>query len=172
MIQEPRGLPLLTERLRIRMPTVDDTPGFHTLYSDPRVMKYLSTDPSKSLEETCERVERLIKWQQEWGYTVWLVEHRLTGEFVGHCGLLQMARKGPEVEVAYAVVPAQQGRGYATEAARTVLAYGLEVLGISPIYAVCLPENNGSEKVMEKIGMKWLERSNRFYDRELTIYQA
>jgi ribosomal-protein-alanine N-acetyltransferase len=45
------------------------------------------------------------------------------------------------------------GRGYGTEAARAVLAYGFDTLGLNRIYAHCLTRNPPSARVLRKIGM-------------------
>ena len=45
------------------------------------------------------------------------------------------------------------GQGYATEAARAILDFGFADLGLRRIYATCRPENVGSSRVVEKIGM-------------------
>lgn len=50
--------------------------------------------------------------------------------------------------------PEFQNHGYATEAARAVIKFGFEKLGLVIIYATCDARNGASMKVMEKIGMK------------------
>ena len=46
------------------------------------------------------------------------------------------------------------GSGYATEAAAAVLRFGFDTLGLHRIWATCRPENLGSSRVLEKIGMQ------------------
>jgi RimJ/RimL family protein N-acetyltransferase len=53
----------------------------------------------------------------------------------------------------YLISPAAQGQGYATEAARALLDFGLTTGGLHRITATCDPENTGSVRVLEKIGM-------------------
>jgi ribosomal-protein-alanine N-acetyltransferase len=53
----------------------------------------------------------------------------------------------------YLISPAAQGQGYATEAARALLDFGLAAGGLHRITATCDPENTGSVRVLEKIGM-------------------
>ena len=47
-----------------------------------------------------------------------------------------------------------RGRGYATDAARAILRYGFETLGLHRVIANCQPENVASWRVMEKLGMR------------------
>ena len=55
-------------------------------------------------------------------------------------------------------------KGYATEAAREIINYGFNVLQLSEIYAVVKPENHASVKVTQRLGMKSLGITNRYYD--------
>lgn len=45
------------------------------------------------------------------------------------------------------------GKGYATEASKVCLEYGFETLNLSRIIAKAMPDNTGSIKVMQKLGM-------------------
>jgi RimJ/RimL family protein N-acetyltransferase len=56
-------------------------------------------------------------------------------------------------EVSWVLHPDHWGRGIATEAARILLRFGFEILGLHRIYATCDPRNVASARVMEKIGM-------------------
>ena len=56
-------------------------------------------------------------------------------------------------ELGYIVNPNYWGRGIATEVARLVIQFGFEKLNLHRIYATCAPQNIGSQKVLEKIGM-------------------
>jgi len=62
------------------------------------------------------------------------------------------------------------GRGYATEAARTLLRYGFDTLGLEKIVAIVKPDNAASIKVVEKIGLKYkrditgLPEKNKFFE--------
>ena len=56
-------------------------------------------------------------------------------------------------EIGYWLGVEHWGRGYMTEAARAVLTFGFEQLGLVRIQATCYPRNAASAKVMQKIGM-------------------
>src|SRR4029079_8793432 len=63
------------------------------------------------------------------------------------------------------------GKGYASEAALEVLRYGFDDLGLERIIAVIKPQNVRSGAVAKRIGMRWLEKTNRFYGgEELNVY--
>jgi RimJ/RimL family protein N-acetyltransferase len=80
------------------------------------------------------------------------VVHLESGETVGQCGF-----KGPPdadgmVEIAYGVASHQEGKGYATEAARALLAYAFSFDQISLVRAHTLPQPNASMRVLAKCG--------------------
>ena len=60
-----------------------------------------------------------------------------------------------EIEVGYAFERAAWGRGYATEVASAIVQWGFEELGLERIVAVASPENAGSRRVMDKLGMRY-----------------
>ena len=66
------------------------------------------------------------------------------------------------------------GKGYATEAAREMLGYGFESLGLHRIFATCFPHNPASGRILKKIGMQYegcqrqhLLKWGQFVDSEL-----
>lgn len=83
------------------------------------------------------------------------------GALIGLCGIGRTTPSGPtpadarhEAALGYEYAPAQWGKGYATEAARAVLAFGFATLGAHRTEAHCVPENTGSARVLEKLGLR------------------
>jgi [ribosomal protein S5]-alanine N-acetyltransferase len=64
--------------------------------------------------------------------------------------------KGPPVdgvvEIAYAIVPGQQGKGYATEAARALTEYAFSSPEVSKVCAHTLRDGIASQRVLTKAG--------------------
>ena len=75
------------------------------------------------------------------------------GSLVGVCGLVDVA--DGSAELGYWVGRPFWGRGYATEAARMVLRFGFEELGLAKVTARCLERNPASYRVLEKAGMRF-----------------
>src|SRR5207245_10932429 len=90
--------------------------------------------------------------QRTHGYSRWAVEDRVSSVLLGQCGIVQA--RGP-LELAYSFGREHWGKGYATEAARACLAYGLGELGLAPVVAMMDPANVGSKRVAEKCGMRF-----------------
>ena len=143
---------LETRRLLIREFVPEDTARIHEYASDPLVVQYMTWGPN-TLEDTRSYVELTREMQQEQprqGYEFAVVlkeEHVL----VGGCGL-HISNPG-QGEIGYCYNRSFWGRGLASEAADALLAFGFKELELHRIYATCRPENTGSAKVMQKLGM-------------------
>jgi len=149
----PESTLIATERLDIRPLRSADLGSILDLYSDPDAMRWAGGSTT-DVDESEQRLQRLIDHQEAHGFSLWAVTERESGTVIGDCGLIHYAFKGPEVELGYRLKVPFWGKGYATEAARAVLAYGFEEVGLVRIVAVAHPENVASQRVLEKIGMR------------------
>jgi RimJ/RimL family protein N-acetyltransferase len=75
-----------------------------------------------------------------------------------------------ELEVGYHVVPALQGRGYATEAAAASRDFARTVLGATRLIALIGPDNRPSQRVAEKIGLRPEKRAIVHGGRDVIVY--
>jgi RimJ/RimL family protein N-acetyltransferase len=102
-----------------------------------------------------------------------VVELKATGEFFGVCGInaiwLPMGqlpsfgsqfpcRSQPEVSMMWAIMPAHQGQGCATEVALALIEALFTKFNLNRVIATTEFDNRASQRVMEKVGMR-LERN-------------
>jgi ribosomal-protein-alanine N-acetyltransferase len=161
------ALPLETERLRIRpFDPAADAPALHELWGDPEGTKFLPGALQETVDGTRARLESVVK-RTAGGWGFWALEER-SGPTVGGVGLFPLAWEGPEIELAYHVVPSAWSRGYATEAGESLLAVAWAA-GLDHVVAVAIPENTASRRVMEKLGMS-LEGPTRYRDLDVVRY--
>jgi ribosomal-protein-alanine N-acetyltransferase len=140
--------PRETDRLLLRPIAVDDWRAIHRYMSDPDVTAFL---PEGCLSEDGARAFA-AKHAGDEAEALAVVE-RVSGEFVGH--MVFHPWFGPRThEVGWVIGRPHQGRGHATEAAQSLLAYAFETLGCHRVIATCQPENPASWRVMEKLGMR------------------
>jgi RimJ/RimL family protein N-acetyltransferase len=157
------GTRLETERLVIRTFEPQDAEPWIAMVNDPEVRRFLPAGPVRTMQSFQDALERRHALERERGYAMWAVDVKATGAFVGQCGLQPVERTGPEVELAYHFNQASWGKGYATEAATAVLAHGLGPVGLERVIALVVPENVGSWRVLEKVGMRY-EGLADYYD--------
>jgi RimJ/RimL family protein N-acetyltransferase len=158
-----------TERLLIRPMRPEDAEELHAVYADPVAMRCIPSGVSDSLEATRGRVARFAEHQATHGFSLWAVVEKAGGRVVGDCGLLLVEWRGPDVEVAYRFRRSAWGHGYATEAARACVRFGLDVLGLDRVIAVTDPDHHASRRVMEKIGLTYRGMACLF-GRDLVLY--
>lgn len=163
-------LPTLdTERLHLRPLTWDDVDDYHrVVHGDPEVMRYLRGGQSMPRNYTRNMVEYFSDHARTYGFTFLAVTDRVSGAFMGHCGLHQLS---DAVEIGYALGKAYWGAGYATEAGRAVLRWGFDTQPLESIIAVAYPENLASRRVMERLGMTYEGDIERYYDARLSLYR-
>ena len=126
------------------------------LLGDERVMRYYPRPKTRA------EARAWIEWTRanyaRDGFGLWVVEDT-NGEFLGDCGLTwQTVDDQEDLEIGYHILPARQGQGLATEGARACRDFA-GARGVQRLIAITDPENRPSQRVAEKIGMRY-ERSS------------
>jgi [ribosomal protein S5]-alanine N-acetyltransferase len=142
-----RLLEVETARLRLRPFVADDWRAALAYLSLPNVRRFVPEWP-----QTEEQAREFVS-ENAADPRALALETRVDRELVGHIGFHPWFGERA-YEIGWAVAPAHQGRGYATEAAGALLAYGFERLGLHRIIATCQPQNTASVRVAEKLGMR------------------
>ncbi len=132
------------------------------VFGDSVVRRYLPPFPDPTLESMEQSVGRRMAMERDHGHGLWAVERKDTGELIGDCGLMLVEGTGPEVELAYHYKQSAWNKGYGTEAAIACLGHGFGPIGLERIIAICVAENVGSWRIMEKAGMQF-ERIANYY---------
>ena len=147
-------LEINTDRLVLRPLSLDDIDWFAVMRGDHDIMRYIGRVGAVPRAIAEERLERHLACWAERGFGMFGVRERGSDVAVGWAGLQPMDGT-EEIEVGYAFGKDVWGRGYATEAARALVRWGFETLGLERIVAVAYAENTGSRRVMDKLGMRF-----------------
>ncbi len=159
---------LETERLTIRPFTLADLPTLIEQRSDPEVNKYLGGAKLQNAERLTERIKFYIDCQEKYGFGMSAMIWKETGEVFGWSGLQPLDRT-TEIEVGYGMIKKFWGRGIGYEAAKAWLEFGFDEKNLKRIVAVAYPENRGSRRIMEKLGMIY-EKTETHYGAECVFY--
>lgn len=164
---------LNSSRLSIRKLALADASGLFEMDSDPEVHRYLGTLPLTQLSEA-EAVIRLIQQQyKDYGIGRWAVVDRTTDEFLGWTGFKWIT--GPVndhtdfYDFGYRFKRNKWGKGYALEAGKLALNYGVKQLGLRPVFGMTHVENNASRKILEKLGFTFVELFQDEYSQKLPV---
>ncbi|MDB5475433.1 MAG: acetyltransferase [Phenylobacterium sp.] len=144
---------LRTERLTLTDVTQDDAEFVLELLNDPGWIANIGDRGVRTLDDARAYI------RDRFSKSLWLVVRDRSGERLGMCGLVD--RDGLDhYDIGYAYLARHAGQGYATEAARVVLAHAREALGHETILAITAPDNVPSQRVLEKIGLKFVQMIN------------
>jgi ribosomal-protein-alanine N-acetyltransferase len=152
---------ITTSRLTLRAFADADIEPLHRILGDRDVIRYLPTTNPPSRDKVQEFIARQLKHWEDHGFGWWAVEPRWKNELIGWSGL-QYLPETEEIEVAYLLSKAYWGKGLATEAAKAGLHYGFESIGLETIIALAHLENKASQRVIEKLGMSFVDQSHYF----------
>jgi RimJ/RimL family protein N-acetyltransferase len=100
--------------------------------------------------------DRIEQHFAEYGFGLWALQRRDSGEFIGFTGLAWQrfpAAFTPAVEIGWRLQRRAWGRGLATEAARAAAHHGFEVIGLRDIVSMTARRNIRSQAVMRRLGM-------------------
>lgn len=151
-----------SERLHIRDLALEDWPALHALRTDPAVYRYNHFGP-ESEEETRTWIRETMVHNNltpRLSHNCSIVL-RATGEVIGWIGFgLPSAGKAAysDLSFGYALLPAFWNQGYMTEALQLLLTFVFTTTDANSISDTCDARNLGSARVMEKAGLRLVER--------------
>lgn len=149
------NIPLLiacTERTIIREMTVDDLPAMYELYSDEAVAKWVEPlyEYEKELEFTKAYIENVYSF---YGYGLWLVFDRKTGELIGRAGISVREIDGEKrCELGYIIRGDRQRQGIGFEVCTAVIEYAADCLMIDELWLCIEKDNIASAGLGKKLG--------------------
>lgn len=143
---------LETSRLIIRPALLEDAPNLFMLNSDPEVIRYTGDSNFANINEAESLIrDRMFNQFQKFKMSRFTVQLK-DGTYLGWCGL-KYHPETDEVDLGYRFMKRFWGQGFATESSKACLDYGFKNLNLSRIIAKAMPENIGSIKVLQKLGM-------------------
>ena len=143
---------LETERLVLRHLEPGDVDALHLVLGDPETMTYYPSAFSR--EKTTEWIEWNRSSYERYGFGLWGLVLRESGELIGDCGLISQDVDGASlIEIGWHVRRDLWGQGLATEAAVASRDHGFATLEVPRLISLVRPENVASCRVAEKIGM-------------------
>ena len=151
-----------TDRLVMREMIEEDAKELFELDSDPKVHKYLGNKPVKNLEQSIEILKNVLQQYKDFGIGRWAVIDKKTNDFIGWSGLkfekMLVKDKRDYYDLGYRFKRKYWGKGIASETAIESLKYGFKTMNLKEICAAAQVENIASNKILKKVGMKYIEQ--------------
>ncbi len=161
---------LETKRLILREINEHDFEDIREILQNSKVMYAYEHDFTD--EDVHEWIDRQIIRYKKYGFGLWAVILKTTGNVIGQAGLTMQPYKNEEVlEIGYLLKYQYWHKGYAREAAAACKEYAFEKLNQYKVYSIIKADNWRSVKVAESIGMKKeTEFITRYYNGDMLHY--
>lgn len=145
---------LETDRLRLKAVSLDDAKLVLDVLTMPKWKEFIGDRNINDEEDAITYIkERMLPQYEKIGYGNYCVIRKSDDAKMGFCGLYD--REGLEsVDIGFAILPEYEGKGYTYEAARCMLSFGFDTLGIKLIQGITSKENIASQRLLEKIGLE------------------
>lgn len=150
---------LQTLRVVLRRMVESDAADIFELDCDPEVIRFLHHDPPTSVQEV--RTGSLARFMgfydryDDLGF--WAAVDKPSGEFIGWFHLRPFNDRTDVLNLGYRLKRSHWGRGLATEVSAALLKKAFDELGAKQIVAKALAANAASIRVMQKLGMRYVE---------------
>ena len=146
-----------TERLRLRDWDAGDEPAFYDIMNTAAVMRHLGG--VQTPEQWHDAFTRIAGFSRDFGHTFWIVEDKKSRDILGFCGLKQVNAPGSGTlmgtpEIGWRLRERAWGKGIAKEAAIASLDLAFGRFGYPLVIAMTTPDNQESQRLMERLGMK------------------
>lgn len=164
-----------TERLIIREMKQSDLDALCRIMCDEEVM-HAAYESAFSMEEVQGWLNRHLKRYEDYGFGLWAVVLKETGEMIGQCGLTLQTWQDKEIlEIGYLFQKAYWHKGYATESAIACKEYAFTVLNASRVYSMIRDTHIASQNVAIRNGMKIIDKFTknfRYVDMDFFLYSV
>ncbi len=148
-----------TPRLIIRELQPEEENIFLDHYNDPEVLLYI---PKRTREERINIYRKAIaSYADSNALRIWGIFNKADGDFIGTCLLRPFTYDATKTELGYSIERKYWNKGIGTEMAAAMIDYAFKEMSSDQVVAVTIPENIGSQRVLEKAGFKKMENMMR-----------
>lgn len=163
-----------TDRLVIRNWTLDDAEAALAIYGSPEVTHWL-TPAMDRVGDVAAMRSVLHAWQEAQPNLLtprgrWAVERKEDNKVIGGLGIRLLPPFEDDLELSWQLTPDAWGHGYATEAGRALLEWAF-TQDAEELFAVARPNNRRAIAVAERLGMRWVGETGKYYGLNLQVYR-
>ena len=146
---------LETERTILREIVETDAEFVLDLLNQPSFIRYIGDRKVRTTGEARDYIEsRFTESYKKFGFGMWAVELKETNQPIGICGFVKRDSL-PDADIGFALLPQFEKRSYAFESAIAAMRYGRDVLNLPRVLAITSRDNADSQKLLEKIGLRF-----------------
>jgi len=161
-----------TERLILKPVGKEDAAFILELFNTPQWIANIGDRNVHNIEQAEAYIDSKMRPQIDLlGYGTYIMIRKSDGIRIGTCGLYD--REGLEgIDIGYALLPQHEKQGFAIEGATKMLELATHYFHLPIIVAITTPENIPSQKILEKLGLKFVRTIQLPNDvKELNLYK-
>ncbi len=144
-----------TDRLILRKLTIEDAGFMLDLLNQPSFIQFIGDRGVRTLEDAKNYILKgPVSSYERFGFGLYLTLLKDGEVPIGICGLVKRETL-QDIDIGFAFLPQYWLKGYAFESASAVLAYARDTLGMERIVGIATSDNQGSIRVLEKIGLRF-----------------
>ncbi|KQT24415.1 GNAT family acetyltransferase [Chryseobacterium sp. Leaf405] len=159
-----------TERLILRPISLEDGAFILDLYNRPKFIKFIGDRHLKTVSDAENYIQnRFLPQMERLGFGNYLMLTKEGNQKIGAIGIFE--REGLDVvDIGFSLLNEFEGKGYAYEAGLKIKSIGMDDFGLKKISAITTKENFSSQKLIEKLGLKFKKIVNIPGDAEELMY--
>ncbi|WP_051884385.1 GNAT family N-acetyltransferase [Chryseobacterium luteum] len=144
-----------TERLILRPVSLDDGAFILDLYNRPKFIQFIGDRNLKTGADAENYIKnRFFPQMEKLGFGNYLMVTKEGNQKIGAVGIFE--REGLDVvDIGFSLLDEFEGKGYAYEAAFKIKSIGMDDFGLKKISAITTKDNFSSQKLIEKLGLKF-----------------
>jgi len=146
---------LETDRLVLRMLSVNDAFDMYEYARNPEICKYVTWEAHDSVEDSMSYLSLVEERYKGGEYFDWGIVLKEIGKLVGTCGFVDIDKASSRGEIGYVLSKTHWGKGLMSEAVRKVCYHGFGFMELNRIEARVFPENTRSQSVLKKLGFQY-----------------
>jgi RimJ/RimL family protein N-acetyltransferase len=161
---------LETERLILTPMKMEDADLILKLYNAPNFIKFIGDRNIKTIQDAENYIKnKFLPQIERLGYGNYLITTKVDQKKIGGVGIFE--REGLEVQdIGFSFLPEFEGKGFGFEAASKLLETAFENFNLKNIAAITSKENIASQKLIEKLGLKYLKTVKLPNEEEELLY--
>lgn len=165
---------LETDRLYLREILPSDDEKMFEMDSDPEVYKFLGRKPIRDIDQSRKMIQNIIQQYKENGIGRWAIIEKGSNNFMGWTGFKlekeELNGNSNYYDLRFRLLRKYWGKGIITEATKAAIEYAFEKLDIKELCSMTLVSNEKSQRVLDKLGFKLIEKF-KYQGDDITWYK-
>lgn len=148
---------LQTERLKLKPAEINDAEFFLKLYNEPLFIKFIGDRNLKTIADAENYIkEKFLPQFEKLGFGNYVILRKDDGKKIGAVGVF--VREAFEIpDIGFSFLEIYQNKGYGFEAANLLKNYVSEKFNLKKLSAITTTNNISSQKLIEKLGLKYFK---------------